>query len=117
MDVHKHQFCPPQYKGVRGRYKGIGRQDHLIPRFQIAKISSHLQRMGTGRRHQHMAHLKFISHPCGTALCKFSIAAQFSKVHSLLYVIQFFSHKGRSVKINHFLFLRLSAYAKTHLLS
>ena len=101
-DVYEHNPGTAQYKGICGRYKRIGRHDHLIVFLNITKKGCHFQCMGTGCCQKALTRSGLFLNPPAAFPGKITIPTDMHALYGLLHIIHFLPCKGRHIKSDHF---------------
>ena len=107
-DVHKHDLCSPQHKGISRGDKGVGGHDHFIPLFDITKECRHLKGVGTGGGKETFCRPCLFFQKRIALFGKFPITADVHALHCFFHIFHFFSGIRRYIETNH-LFLHSKA--------
>ena len=75
-DVDEHRHRAAQNEGIRGRYEGVGRQDHFVAAFDVQQQRRHIQRGGAGVGQQRLGAAGSFLDPLMTALGERPVAGE-----------------------------------------
>ncbi len=103
-DIHEDHLRPAQHEGIRRGHKGIGRQDHFVPLFDICQQRRQLRRMGAGRSQQTFRRTALCFNPLTALFCKRPVPTDLLVLDSLPHIFYFPARKRRYIKIDHLWF-------------
>ena len=100
-DIRKDERRAAKHECVGGGAEGIGRQDDLVARFDVAQKGGHLQCGRAGCRQVCSRDLQLLLQKLLAFFRKRPVAADFFVQRGFAHIFRFGSNKWRYIKINH----------------